>query len=173
VRALAPGTGWSGEARVQARASGGGWRECPYSRVGGTYECPGLGRVAGATANVLWDYPASNAYLTPSITAWPVVPETEFRVEMMRRLAGRYWTGATQREGATLEIAGQPPLGLDRRRQLVVLEPVAEPRAVVVTLATSGSKPLAAVLVREDGLDIDRHTDAPAPPDAAPPGIAP
>ena len=104
--ALLVGTGVRASATITARVGDGPWQTCGYRPALGQYECPDLVTVNDGVTALLYDDAASWRYPTPGIRVMAQRYGLTVRVEMQRRLDGRYWGAATDDRG-TIRVGDQ------------------------------------------------------------------
>ncbi|MBP9086038.1 MAG: hypothetical protein KBG15_07965 [Kofleriaceae bacterium] len=97
--ALLVGTGVRASATVTARVGEGPWQTCGYRPALGQYECTDIVTVNDGVTALLYDDAASWRYPTPGIRVMAQQYGITVRVEMQRRIHGRYWGAATDDRG--------------------------------------------------------------------------
>lgn len=159
ARALLVGSGVRGAATVEARALGGVWQTCDYTRLRGDYDCDGLVTVLDATANLVNDATPSWPLITPAVVASAYMPEVEVRISRTLRVRGRYWAAASA--PATLAIGEGLEYELDKTKRVIEL-PDSE-RTVQVTARVPFPSALKVTFVAEDRIEPARPFLAPPP----------
>ncbi len=98
--ALLVGTGVRASATVTARVGDGPWQTCGYRPTLGQYECLDVVTVDDGVTALLYDDAASWRYPTPGVRVMAQQYGITVRVEMQRRIHGRYWGAATNNRGS-------------------------------------------------------------------------
>ncbi len=156
--ALLIGTGARSSATVTVRVGEGPWQSCGYRPALGQYECPDLVTVDDGVTALLYDDAASWRYPTPGIRIVPQQYGLTVRVELQRRIHGRYWGAATDDRGSIR--VGDQAFGLNHQFVADFTHP--DDVSVVVEVV---DPPLAGwfiTLVREDAL-APAHAAGPLP----------
>jgi hypothetical protein len=166
TRALVLGSGVRSTASVEARFAGTTWEACAYSRVEGSYTCPGLLSAEDGITNTLTDAAPSWGFNTPGIVVTPELPGVEVRVRVDARLAGVYRMAASEGD-VTLDIAGLPSETVTR-----IVRDFGElgERTVELRATIGGSGSWSFTMVHDDAIVPPRPFLAP-PPAAAPASV--
>jgi hypothetical protein len=150
ARALELGHGLRSDADVSI--DHGGWQACDYATTRGDYRCADRAVVIDTTAAIVNDEQILWPYTTPAIGIFPVENHlAQIRIELTRRLAGRYWVGSRELP-ITITIDDQPPLVIDRQRIVELEDGIHE----ITIDVTPTARPLWLTFVREDSLVPDR-----------------
>ena len=146
--ALLVGTGVRASATVTARLGDGPWQTCGYRPALGQYECADLVTVNDGVTALLYDDAASWRYPTPGIRVMAQQYGITVRVEMQRRINGRYWGAATDDRGSIR--VGEQAYVLDH--QFAAEFPNSDDVAVTVEVTDPPLDGWFMTLVREDAL---------------------
>jgi hypothetical protein len=156
--ALLVGTGVRASATVTARLGDGPWQTCGYRAALGQYECVDLVTVNDGVTSLLYDDAASWRYPTPGIRIVAQQYGITVRVEMQRRIHGRYWGAATDDRG-NIRVGDQAYV-LDH--QFAAEFPNSGDVAVTVEITDPPLDGWFMTLVREDAL-APAHATVPMP----------
>lgn len=146
--ALLVGTGVRASATVTARVGDGSWQTCGYRPALGQYECADIVTVNDGVTALLYDDAASWRYPTPGIRIMAQQYGITVRVEMQRRIHGRYWGAATDDRG-TIRV-GDQAFVLDH--QFAAEFPNSDDVTVTVEITDPPLDGWFMTLVREDAL---------------------
>ncbi|HTQ04979.1 MAG TPA: hypothetical protein VMI54_14040, partial [Polyangiaceae bacterium] len=162
--ALEVGSGLLPLARVEEKHHGA-FRACDYAWLSGQFRCPSGALVFDAETRILNDAPPSPALVTPAIRLAAHGGGSELRLVFARRLQGEYWARTTG-AGATLSVAGMPPVNLDDRQTTLAYPANGGEREVTLDASLGGDEAMDVSVVRASRLEPLR--DYPTAPEQNP-----
>ncbi|HLL20488.1 MAG TPA: hypothetical protein VK427_00070, partial [Kofleriaceae bacterium] len=151
VGALELGSGLRATAEVSFKTTGGAWQPCAYERSLGQYHCGDRAIVVDTTDALVNNEQVMWPFTTPAIAVYPMKRRyVEVRIELTRRLAGRYLVHSSKPVDLTVGRRG----ALDTTEQQAIDLDDDEHAITITTPATSD--PLTFTFVRTDTLEHPR-----------------
>jgi hypothetical protein len=157
TRSIELGSGLRATATVEGRLAEDPWETCDYSRLDGSYECPGIVEVHDGMTSLLNDAMPSWGFNTPGFIATADDESAEIKVTVKAHLDGTYWVATNGT--ATISVDGEEDVSVTRK--ILVYGDGGE-RTITIRAAVPLTEQLSFTFVREDTILPPRpYLDAP------------